>query len=185
MSSLSHFQGIQLLEVAQKITSFVCTNRINLLHLIIVAKGLLKFSMLMLIKQNSLSLLRNLAHLTFGDLLIALSTNVNLLYGPKVLFSASDKVKLFAENFSKNSNFDDSDMYRTNLKMRNITVTPKLVKKVITNLDSSKACCPDYILVVVLKNCEPELSYILAELFNMCLFPDFWKVEGLIGGSCI
>ena len=184
MSILTHFHGIQLLEVAQKITSFVCTNRINLLHLIIVAKGFLKLSVLILIKQKSLSLLRNLAHLTFGDLLIALSTNVNLLYGPKVLFSASDKVKLFAENFSKNSNFDDSDMYRTNLKMHNITVTPKLVKKVITNL-SSKACCPDCILVVVLKNCEPELSYILAELFNMCRFPDFWKVEGLIGGSCI
>ena len=35
-------------------------------------------------------------------------------------------------------------------------------------------------LVVVLKNCEPELSYILAELFNICLketcFPDCWKV---------
>ena len=35
--------------------------------------------------------------------------------------------------------------------------------------------------MVVLKNCEPELSYILAELFNKCLkkscFPDFWKVS--------
>ena len=35
--------------------------------------------------------------------------------------------------------------------------------------------------MVVLKNCEPELSYILAELFNMCLkescFPDCWKVS--------
>ena len=34
---------------------------------------------------------------------------------------------------------------------------------------------------MVLKNCEPELSYILAELFNMCLkepcFPDWWKVS--------
>ena len=34
--------------------------------------------------------------------------------------------------------------------------------------------------MVVLKNCEPKLSYILAELFNMCLkescFPDCWKV---------
>ena len=35
---------------------------------------------------------------------------------------------------------------------------------------------------VVLKNCAPELSYILAELFNMCLkescFPECWKVSG-------
>ena len=51
----------------------------------------------------------------------------------------------------------------------NIAITLKMVKKVITNLDSSKASGPDCIAVVVLKNCEPELSYILAELFNMCL----------------
>ena len=56
-----------------------------------------------------------------------------------------------------------------------------MVKKVITNLDSSKVFGPDYIPKVVLKNCEPELSYILAELFNMCLkescFPDCQKVS--------
>ena len=37
-----------------------------------------------------------------------------------------------------------------------------MVKKVIMNLDSSKASGPDCIPVLVLKNCEPELSYILA-----------------------
>ena len=37
------------------------------------------------------------------------------------------------------------------------------------NLDSSKVSGPDCIPVVVLKNCKPELSYILAELLNMCL----------------
>ena len=56
-----------------------------------------------------------------------------------------------------------------------------MVKKVITNFDSSKASGPDCIPVVVLKNCEPELSYILAKLFNICLkescFPDCWKVS--------
>ena len=56
-----------------------------------------------------------------------------------------------------------------------------MVKKVIMNLDLSKASGPDCIPVVVLKNCEPELSYILAELFNEGLrescFPDFWKVS--------
>ena len=59
-----------------------------------------------------------------------------------------------------------------------------MVKKVITNLDSSKASGPDCIPVVVLKNCETELSYILAELFNMCLkesyFPDCWKVSSVV-----
>ena len=55
-----------------------------------------------------------------------------------------------------------------------------MVKKVV-NLDLSKASGPDCIPVVILKNCEPELSYILAELFNKCLkescFPDFWKAS--------
>ena len=51
----------------------------------------------------------------------------------------------------------------------------------MTNLDSSKASGPDCIPVVVVKSCEPELSYILVKLFNMCLkqscFPDCWKVS--------
>ena len=49
------------------------------------------------------------------------------------------------------------------------------------NLDSSKVSGPDCIPVVVLKICEPELLYILADLFNMCLkescFPCCWKVS--------
>ena len=56
--------------------------------------------------------------------------------------------------------------------------------RVIMNLYLSKAAGPDCIRVVVLKNCEPELSYILAELFNKCLkescFPDCWKVSTVV-----
>ena len=104
-----------------------------------------------------------------------------------MLYSASDKARLFAKTFSKKFNLDDSGISlpifssRTNLKLHHISVTPKVVKKVITNLDLSKISGPDCIPVVILKNCEPELSYILAELFNMCLkescFPDCWKVS--------
>ena len=48
---------------------------------------------------------------------------------------------------------------RNNLKLHNIPVTPKLVKRVITNLDSSSAFGLDWILVViVVKNRVPELS---------------------------
>ena len=58
-----------------------------------------------------------------------------------------------------------------------------MVKKVIANPDSSNTSGPDCIPVVVLKNCDPELSYILAELFDMYLkescFPDS------IGVPCI
>ena len=92
-----------------------------------------------------------------------------LFNGPEVLSSANDKAKLFAKNFSKNSNLHDSGISlpaypsRTNLKLHNISITPKMVKEVITNLDSSKASGPDCIPVVVLKNRESELSYILAK----------------------
>ena len=59
-----------------------------------------------------------------------------------------------------------------------------MVKKVITILDLSKAYGPDCIPVVVLRNCDPELSYILAELFKKCLkescFPDCWKVSSVV-----
>ena len=88
------------------------------------------------------------------------------------------------------SNLDDSGISspvfpsRTDLKLHNISITRKMVKKVITNLDSSKASGPHCIPVVVLKNCEPELSYILAKLFNMCLkescFPHCWKVSSVV-----
>ena len=98
-----------------------------------------------------------------------------------MLSSASDKSKLFPENFSKISNLDDSGISlpvfpsRTNLKLH-ISVTPKMVKKVKMKLTLWKASGPHCILVVVLKNCEPELSYLLPELFSKCLkescFPD-------------
>ena len=59
-----------------------------------------------------------------------------------------------------------------------------MVRKVIINLDLSKASGPDCIPVVVLKNCELELSYVLAELFDKCIkescFPDCWKVSSLV-----
>ena len=96
--------------------------------------------------------------------------------GPEVLLSASDKAKLFPKNFSMNSNLDDSGISlpvfpsRTNLKLH-ISVTPKMVKKIIMNLDLSKASGPDYIPAVILKNCEPELSYILQpNLYNTTTF---------------
>ena len=52
------------------------------------------------------------------------------------------------------------------------------------NLDLLKTSGPDCIPMVVLKNYEPELSCILAELFNKCLkescFPDYWKVSPVV-----
>ena len=143
----------------------------------------------MLIKRKSLSLPRNLDLWTFGELLILFSTKVNLLY---FLYSATRRcwfLHLIKQNCSQKTFLRTLILIlqvpsTTNLKLRNISVTPKLVKKVITNLDSSKTSGPDCIPMVVLKDCDPELSYILAELFNICLtescFPDFWKVSSVL-----
>ena len=80
-----------------------------------------------------------------------------------MLSSASDKAKLFAKSVPKNYNLNDPGISlpvfpsRTNLKLHNISVTPKMVKKDITSFDFSKVSGPDCIPVVVLKNSEPEL----------------------------
>ena len=68
-----------------------------------------------------------------------------------MLSSVSDKAKLFAiKAFLKALTWITQVTLpvftsRTNLKMRNISATSKLVKKVIMNLDSSKAL----ILIIV------------------------------------
>ena len=95
---------------------------------------------------------------------------------PEALPSASDEAKLFAKKCSKNSNLDDSGISipvfpsRTNLKLHNTSITLKMVKKIITNFDSSNASGPECIPMMVLKDCELKLSYILAELFSS----EFW-----------
>ena len=144
-----------------------------------VAKGFLKLPNLhMLIKQKSPLLPRNLALVTSGELLIVFSTKVNLLY---LLYSTAWRccllhlikqnclLKTFLNNFSKlfaeNSNLIfliDSGISlpvfpsRTNLKLRNISVTLKIVKKILINLDLLKAAGPYCIPLVVLKNFGPE-----------------------------
>ena len=59
----------------------------------------------------------------------------SLFSGPEVFSSTSDKATFFAKNFSKNSNLDKSGISlpvfpsRTNLKLHNIFIIPKMVKK--------------------------------------------------------
>ena len=56
----------------------------------------------------------------------------HLLSGMDVLFSAPDKQKLFAENFSRNSNLDDFlslylfSLLKTNLKLHNFSCDPQV-----------------------------------------------------------
>ena len=78
-----------------------------------------------------------MAPVTFRELLVMFLRKSAIppsFKDPELLSSVSDKAKLFAENFSKNSNLDDASISlpvffsRTNLKL-NISVTPVLMKK--------------------------------------------------------
>ena len=75
---------------------------------------------------KSLSLLKNVALAAFGKLLMVFLAGVNLLS------SWFDKAKLFTENFSRNSDFDDLGISlpafpsKTYLTLHNISVTLKL-----------------------------------------------------------
>ena len=148
----------------------------------------------MLIKQKSSLLPRNLPLVTFDELPIVFSTKVNLLYLHYSMAWGCCLLHLIKQNclpktFLRTLISDISlpvFLSRTNLNWQNISVTPKLVKKFIVNHDLSKASGPDCIPVVVLKSCKPELSYILAELFNKFQRVLFSRLlEGFIGGPCI
>ena len=93
------------------------------------------------IKLKSVPLPRNLALVNFGEMLIVFlfqdKSAIPLLFNAsEVLPSASNKAKLFHENFSKNSDLDGTGIslpafpFRTNLKLYNISITPKLVERV-------------------------------------------------------
>ena len=140
-----------------------------------IMRGFLKIPNLhMLLKQKSPSLPRNyswgfwqIANSALNKAKYAISSVFNSL---KVLSSASDKAKSFSKIFFKTSNLYDSGISlpvfpsRNNLKLHNISVTPKIVQKVIRNLDSLKTSGPECIPVVI-----SELSYIIAKLFSKCL----------------
>ena len=108
----------------------------------------------MLIRQKNLSLPRNFAIGAFRELLIVFSMKVDLLY---LLYSTARRfgvLHLIKQHFllktflrtliliAQDSKFI-SFPSRTNLKLHNISVTFKIVKKLVINLDSSKASGPD------------------------------------------
>ena len=92
----------------------------------------------MLLKQNSPSLRGFWDFWWIANCILnkGKSAIAPLFKGQEVLACASDKARLFAKNFSKNSNLDDLGISlpvvpsRTNLKLDNISVTPKMVKNV-------------------------------------------------------
>ena len=101
---------------------------------------------------------------TLGDLLIVFSAKLMLLYFLyEVLTFVFDKARLLTNNFVQNS-FDYSCISLsafnsgTYLRLHSISQNPKLVKKIIRNLNLSKDSNLDSIPVVVMKKCEYDFS---------------------------
>ena len=110
-----------------------------------------------------------------------------LFNAPEVLSFASAKGKLFAKNFSRNSNSDDSGIFLPVSSSTCISWTLKLVKKVVTKLQLPKAFGPNLISVGRSKelctwtfiHSSWTLQYVSEEIV-------FYKLlEGLISGPCI
>ena len=76
---------------------------------------------------------------------------------------------------------------RTKIKIHNILKTPKFIKKVLTNLNSSKIFSFDCISVMVLNDCKPKLSYKRPEFSNKYLkeycFSNCWKISSVACGN--
>ena len=95
-----------------------------------VAKGFLKLPNLDMVKNKSVSLPWRIPNSVLNK---GKSAITPLFNGPEMLSSASDKAKLFTENFSKNSNLDDSAIFlpvfpsRTNLKLHKSSITQTLI----------------------------------------------------------
>ena len=127
--------------------------------------------------------LRSGALAVFGELIVVSPRKVNLLYILSLIFLSSCLLHLIRHICLLWSFLGTIILVtqvflipglssRTNLKVHPILVTPKLVKKVMIDLVSSKASGPDFIPVVLLKNCQRERTswivvspYIEVELF--------------------
>ena len=118
------------------------------------------------------------------------STIPPLFNGPEVLTSSKDKADLFAKKFSTNSTLDDSfhplpDFpSQTDQGLSSLRITSRKVASEILDLDASKATSTDPIPSIVFQRCSPELSPVLAKLFNKCLaescFPSCWKYPSVV-----
>ena len=108
---------------------------------------------------------------------------------PEILTTPTDKANHFARNFSCHSTLDDSQQLtdfpsRTEQKLKEITA--KIVSRAIYDIDASRGTGPDRSPAIVLKMCSPQLSPVLAKLYNKCLaescFPSCWKSSSVVPG---
>ena len=186
--SLIHVHGFQLLVLLSyliEIASFVCINRINLLQVKFrkarsCCKSVLEVAKLVYANKTKESItFQKLDSCNICGIANSVESKCKADLPP--LFYGLDVVcciwpSRIMKSFSKKLNLNDASISLPAFR------SPKLVKKVVTNLYSSKGYDPD---------CIPAVEEIWAwsltqatEFFNKCLkefcFPDCWKVSSVI-----
>ena len=98
--------------------------------------------------------------------------------------SSISKAELFAQTFANNSSLDDSGLVPPSpppfdYTMPLIKILRNDVFHALSGLDPRKACGPDGVPPIVLRNCASVLAPCLVKLFRLCLststFPSCWK----------
>ena len=100
-----------------------------------------------------------------------------------VVSDSVEKANLFADIFASNSCLNDSGkvlppIQSTQFAMKPIHFRHKLLKSIISKLDSNKATGPDGIPAIVLKKCSPELVPVLSKLYSISFFLESFLPRG-------
>lgn len=99
----------------------------------------------------------------------------------------ADKAKLFndffCDQFSSASNYD-IDFDWTNDQHYNIEFYPERIKDLLAAVNTNKACGPDNIHGMILKNCAASLSRPLSLIFSLSYncgsLPNEWKIANVV-----
>ena len=102
-----------------------------------------------------------------------------LFNGPEVLTTSTDN-SILVDDSHKLPDFPP----RTEQRLRSKNITAKMVSRAIYDPGASKATGPNRIPPIFLKMCSPELSPVLAKLYNKCLaescFLSCWKSSSVV-----
>ena len=104
--------------------------------------------------------------------------------------TAREKAQVFCKTFAEKCNLQGARKdapfldKSTHSSFNNVTFKPKIIHRLLRQLDPAKATGPDLIPSRVLKECSAELASPLSRLFQLCfdngVFPSNWKRANVV-----
>ena len=101
-----------------------------------------------------------------------------------IAITSKEKADLFASIFARNSTLDSQGkepptLSRIDSSMPEIIFRVKNIRRILLDLDTSKACGLDGVPAILLKKCAAELAPVFCKLFTLSyskgIFPKAWK----------